>query len=68
MSATFAGLDERRAASRGLQATLIDRRCSLRLAPGGAELEAVLRFRFEVFNLELHEGFAESFFTGNGRR
>jgi putative hemolysin len=36
----------------------------LRLARTRDEVEAALRLRFEVFNLELHEGLAESFFTG----
>jgi putative hemolysin len=39
-------------------------RYRLRLARTRGEIEAALRLRFEVFNLELHEGFAESFFTG----
>ena len=64
MSATAAGVDEPRASSRSHQATLIDHRYSLRLAGTRGEVEAALRLRFEVFNLELHEGFAESFFTG----
>lgn len=37
---------------------------SVRLARGRSDVEAALRLRFEVFNLELHEGLAESFFTG----
>ncbi len=36
----------------------------LRLTRTRDEVEAALRLRFEVFNLELHEGLAESFFTG----
>jgi len=64
MSATVAGDDERRASSKGHRAALIDHRYSLRLARTRGEVEAALRLRFEVFNLELHEGFAESFFTG----
>lgn len=36
----------------------------LRLATTGDELRAVQRLRFEVFNLELHEGLSESFLTG----
>ena len=39
-------------------------RYTLRLARTREEVEADLRLRFEVFNLELQEGFAESFFTG----
>jgi putative hemolysin len=42
-------------------------RYTLRLARTREEVEAALRLRFEVFNLELQEGFAESFFTGIGR-
>jgi len=64
MSATAAGVDEPRAPSRSDQATLIDHRYSLRFAGTRGEVEAALRLRFEVFNLELHEGLAESFFTG----
>jgi putative hemolysin len=33
-------------------------------ARSAADLDAVLRLRFDVFNLELHEGFAESYRTG----
>lgn len=36
----------------------------LRLATSEADLRAVQRLRFEVFNLELHEGLSESFLTG----
>ena len=36
----------------------------LRFAQDRADLEAVQRLRFEVFNLELGEGFAESYRTG----
>lgn len=39
-------------------------RYALSLARSAAELDAVLRLRFEVFNLELGEGLAESFLTG----
>ncbi|HEU4678800.1 MAG TPA: GNAT family N-acyltransferase [Terrimicrobiaceae bacterium] len=39
-------------------------RYTVRLAQGRHDVEAALRLRFEVFNLELHEGLAESFFTG----
>ncbi len=35
-----------------------------RLAEGAGDLDAVLRLRFEVFNLELGEGLASSFATG----
>ena len=54
MSATVEGADECRAASRGLPATPIDGRYSLRFARTRGEVEAALRLRFEVFNLELH--------------
>ncbi len=43
---------------------LIHNRYGVRLARTREELETALRLRFEVFNLELHEGLAESFFTG----
>lgn len=36
----------------------------LRLATSEADLHAVQRLRFEVFNLELHEGLSESYLTG----
>jgi hypothetical protein len=36
----------------------------LQLATTRNEVEAALRLRFEVFNIELHEGLAESFFMG----
>jgi putative hemolysin len=39
-------------------------RYTLRFARTAAELDAVLRLRFEVFNLELHEGLASSYSTG----
>jgi putative hemolysin len=39
-------------------------RYTLRLARTPAELDAVLKLRFEVFNLELGEGLAASFATG----
>ncbi len=39
-------------------------RYELSLARTAAELDAVLRLRFEVFNLELGEGLAASFLTG----
>ena len=61
MSATPA---QAHASPRSHQATPIDRRYSLRFAGTREEVEAALRLRFEVFNLELCEGFAESFFTG----
>jgi putative hemolysin len=64
MSATVVGVDDRHTSSRKHQAAPVDCRYSLRLARTRGEVEAALRLRFEVFNLELHEGFAESFFTG----
>ncbi len=39
-------------------------RYTLRFAQTTAELDAVLRLRFEVFNLELHEGLDASYRTG----
>ena len=41
-----------------------DARYAVRFAQTAEELDAVLRLRFEVFNLELGEGLAESFATG----
>lgn len=41
-----------------------DSRYTVRYALTSDELDAVLRLRFEVFNLELGEGLAESFETG----
>ena len=41
-----------------------DSRYTVRYARTSDELDAVLRLRFEVFNLELGEGLAESFETG----
>lgn len=41
-----------------------DARYAVRFAQTSEELDAVLRLRFEVFNLELGEGLAESFATG----
>lgn len=43
---------------------LIRHRYSVRLARTREEVEAALRLRFEVFNLELNEGLGESFITG----
>src|SRR5262245_32778601 len=36
----------------------------LRFARNPHELDAILRLRFEVFNVELHEGLESSFATG----
>jgi putative hemolysin len=41
-----------------------DSRYVVRFAQSGPELDAVLRLRFEVFNLELGEGLAASYDTG----
>ena len=43
---------------------LADGRYEARFAVNAAELDTVLRLRFEVFNLELAEGLQESFDTG----
>ncbi len=43
---------------------LRDGRYHLRFARTAADLDAVLKLRFEVFNLELGEGLAASFLTG----
>lgn len=48
-------------------AVLREGRYEVRFARSEAELEAVLRLRFEVFNLELGEGLDESFATGLDR-
>lgn len=40
---------------------------TVRLAGSAAEVEAALRLRFEVFNLELREGLAASYATGMDR-
>jgi len=37
---------------------------TVRLADGESEIQAAQRLRFEVFNLELHEGLTESFISG----
>jgi putative hemolysin len=63
MSASFA-VDCRRGLPERRQTTAADHRYSLRLARTRSEIEPALRLRFEVFNLELHEGFADSFVTG----
>jgi len=44
-----------------------DARYSVRFADSGEEIEAALKLRFEVFNLELGEGLASSFQTGRDR-
>ena len=44
--------------------TLEDRHYAVRFARDEADFDAVLRLRFEVFNLELGEGLTESFETG----
>ena len=64
MSATVVGVDDCHTSPRSHQAAPVDCRYSLRFARTRGEVETALRLRFEVFNLELHEGFAESFFTG----
>ena len=43
---------------------LCEGRYEVRFARNSAELDAIQRLRFEVFNLELGEGFAASFETG----
>ncbi len=45
-------------------AEIVKGRYALRFARTAEELDAVLRLRFEVFNLELHEGLESSFLTG----
>lgn len=45
----------------------VEGRYAVRLARTMAELDEVLRLRFEVFNLELGEGLDESFQTGRDR-
>jgi putative hemolysin len=47
--------------------TLREGRYEVRFARTDEELDAVLRMRFEVFNLELGEGLDESFATGRDR-
>lgn len=47
--------------------TLQEGRYEVRFARTESELDAVLRLRFEVFNLELNEGLEESFATGRDR-
>jgi putative hemolysin len=47
--------------------TLREGRYEVRFARSDEELDAVLRLRFEVFNLELGEGLEESFATGRDR-
>jgi putative hemolysin len=44
--------------------TLSEGHYAVGFARGAADLEAIQRLRFEVFNLELGEGFDESFATG----
>ena len=44
-----------------------DRRYEVRLAHTTEEIDAALKLRFEVFNLELEEGLASSFQTGRDR-
>ena len=54
--------------SQGIPEPVRDRgKYELRFARTPAELEAVQRLRFEVFNLELGEGFEESYGTGLDR-
>lgn len=64
MSATVAEFDNRHPSHRSSRAPIGDNRYRLRFATTRNEIDDVLRLRFEVFNLELHEGFAESFLTG----
>ena len=47
--------------------TVQEGRYEVRFARTEEELDAVLRLRFEVFNLELNEGLEESFDTGRDR-
>lgn len=47
--------------------SLQEGRYEIRFARNEAELDALLRLRFEVFNLELNEGLEESFATGRDR-
>jgi len=43
--------------------TFSDSRYAVRFVQNAAELDAVLKLRFKVFNLELREGLEESFVT-----
>jgi putative hemolysin len=45
------------------QATFVDARYAVRFVQNAAEFDAVLKLRFEVFNLELGEGLEESYMT-----
>lgn len=46
------------------ECTIVDARYEARFARTAQEVDAALRLRFEVFNLELGEGLSESFATG----
>jgi len=46
------------------EGTIVDARYEARFARTSEEVDAALRLRFEVFNLELGEGLSESFETG----
>lgn len=52
------------ATGRAPQIEIREGRYLLRFASTAADLDAVLRLRFEIFNLELGEGLASSFLTG----
>ena len=64
MSATEMQEARHRTVSQRGSPRLIGNRYGVRLARTREDVEAALRLRFEVFNLELHEGLTESFFTG----
>ena len=44
-----------------------DRKLEVRLAENQLEIEKALALRYEVFNLEMNEGLAESVSTGKDR-
>src|SRR5258707_4897842 len=46
---------------------IVDKRYVVRFARSVEEIDAALKLRFEVFNLELEEGLASSFRTGRDR-
>lgn len=66
-SAVIRSLESSRRVSQEIPIEITSGRYVVRLAKTNEEIDAALKLRFEVFNLELGEGLASSFRTGRDR-
>ena len=64
MNATVVGLEDRPRIMSRLSCTQWRASLLPAVRHDARRVESALRLRFELFNLELHKGIAESFFTG----